>query len=92
MESAVKSLRECLEPCSKVMVGQDFRQTMQKDTETDADFICRLERIFCIAFGSDKLSKETKDTMLYGQLQEGLLLSIIRSLAYRAPLHTRNSV
>ena len=52
---------------------------MQKDTETDADFICRLERTFCIAFGSDKLTKETKDAMLYGQLQEGLRLSIIRS-------------
>ena len=40
MGAAVKSLRECLEPCSKVMAGQDFRQTMQKDTETVADFIC----------------------------------------------------
>ena len=30
-------------------------------------------------FGSNKLSKETKDAMLYGQLQEGLRLSIIRS-------------
>ena len=57
------------------MAGQDFRRTMQKDTETVADFICRLERTFCIAFGSDKLSKETKDAMLYGQLH----LSIIRS-------------
>ena len=38
-----------------------------------------MERIFCIAFGSNKLSKETKDTMLYGQLQERLQLSIIRS-------------
>ena len=62
------------------MGGQDFRRTMQKDTENDADFICRLERTFCIAFGNDKLSKETKDTtMLYGQLQEGLRLSIIGS-------------
>ena len=79
MEAAVKSLRECLEPCSKVMAGQDFRRTMQKDTETVADFICRLERTFCIALGRDKLSKETKDAMLYGQLQEGLRLLIIRS-------------
>lgn len=79
MEAAGKSLRKCLEPCSKVMAGQDFRRTMQKDTETVADFIYRLERTFCIAFGSDKLSKETKDAMLYGQLQEGLRLSIIKS-------------
>ena len=34
---------------------------------------------FCIVFGSDKLSKETKDAMLYGQLQEGIWLSIIKS-------------
>ena len=52
---------------------------MQKDTDTVADFICRLERTFCIVFGSDELSKETKDAVLYGQLQEGLQLSIIRS-------------
>ena len=80
MEAAVKSLRECLEPCSKVMAGQDFRRTMQKDTETVADFICRLERTFCIAFGSDKLSKETKDAMLIWRMPYAAKKEVARQL------------
>jgi len=40
-----------------------------------ADYVYRLEKAFRIAFGSDKLGKET---MLYGQLQEGLRIGILR--------------
>ena len=36
------------------------------------NFICHLEKSFRIAFRSDELSKETKEAMLFGQLQEGL--------------------
>ena len=79
VEVAAKSLRERLDPCSKVMAGQDFRRTMQRDGETVSDFICRLEKAYSIAYGTDKMCKETKNVMLYGQLQEGLRLSIVRS-------------
>ena len=52
---------------------------MQGDSKTVADYVCRLEKAFRVAFGSDGLSRETKEAMLYGQLQEGLRLGIIRS-------------
>ena len=38
-----------------------------------------MEKSFCVAFGQDGLSRETKEAMLFGQLQEGLRLGIIRS-------------
>jgi len=79
LETAVKCLKERLDPCSRVMAGQDFRRIVQGDAETVADFICRLEKSYRMAFGNDRMSRETKDTMLYGQLQEGLCLSLIRS-------------
>ena len=78
-EKAVCNLREQLDPCSKVLAGQDFRRTVQLDSESVADYVCRLEKAFRVAFGNDKLGKETKETMLYGQLQEGLRLGILRS-------------
>ena len=52
---------------------------MQTDNETVAGYICQLEKAFCIAFGNDKLGRETRETMLYGQLQEGVHLGILRS-------------
>jgi len=32
-----------------------------------------------VAYGTDKMSKETKDVMLYGRLQEGLRLSVVKN-------------
>ena len=37
-----------------------------------SDFIRRLERTFCLAYGHDKMLAETRDALLHGQLQEGL--------------------
>ncbi len=51
-------------------MDQDFRHAIQKETETVADYLRRLERQFQLAYGRDDL------TMLYSQLQEGLLLSL----------------
>ena len=75
----IHNLRDHLDPCSKVLAGQDFWRTVQTDNETVTDYVCRLEKAFHIAFGNDKLGKETKETMFYGQLQEGLHLGILRS-------------
>ena len=77
--TAIQSLKERLDPCSKVLAGQEFRRTVQGDNETVPNFICRLEKSFRVAFGRDGVSKETKEAMLFGQLQEGLRLGIIRS-------------
>ena len=78
-DTSIQSLKERLDPCSKVLAGQDFRRTVQGDNETVPNFICHLEKSFRVAFGQDGLSKETKESMLFGQLQEGLRLGIIRS-------------
>ena len=77
--TAVHNLRERLDPCSKVLAGQDFRRTMQGGGETVADYVCRLEKAFRVAFESDGLGQKTKEGMLYGQLPEGLRLGITRS-------------
>ena len=53
---AVDALRECLHPVSKTVAAQDFRQTMQSETESVSDFICRLERTSRIAYGRGGMS------------------------------------
>ena len=44
-----------------------------------SDFLRRLEHIYQTAFGREDLSAETRDTLLYGQLQEGLSYSLMES-------------
>ena len=69
---AVKSSHLHLDPGSKAMAAQDFRHLAQKEKELVAEFIRRLERAFQVAYGRDRMSTETRDTLLHGQLQEGL--------------------
>ena len=80
-ESAVEALRGHLDPGSKAVAAQDFRHATQKDSESVADFVRRLERMFRIAYGHDPMSKETRDTLLYCQLQEGLRYELMRGPA-----------
>ena len=68
-----------LDPGNCVMAVQDFRHAIQRESESVADYLRRLERCFQLAYGHDNLKPETRETMLYSQLQEGLLLSIVRS-------------
>ena len=63
------------------MAALDFRHTTQKADEPVSDFIGRLEQIFQIGFGREHLSHETRDMLLYGQLQEGLLYTLMESPA-----------
>ena len=70
--SAIEALRGRLDPGSKTLAAQDFRHTLQKEGESVADFIRRLERVFRLAYGRDKMTTETRDTLLYGQLHAGL--------------------
>ena len=80
-ESAVEALRSRLEPSSKAVAAQDFRHGMQKDSESVSDFIRRMERTFRIAYGRDSMSTETRDTLLYCQLQEGLRYELMKAPA-----------
>ena len=70
--TAVDALRACLDPGSKTMEAQDFRNSAQLESESVADFIRRLEKTYQIVYGRDRLKPEMRDTRLYGQLQEGL--------------------
>ena len=76
---ALANLRERLDPGSKVLAGQDFRHARQNEGELVSEYIRRLERAFQIAFGRDRMSTETRDAILYGQLQEGLRVSLMKS-------------
>ena len=63
------------------MAAQNFRHASQEDTEKVGDFIRRLEQLFQLAYGRDPISGETRTTLLYGQLQEGLKHRIMESPA-----------
>ena len=76
---AVSALRTRLDPGSKTLAAQDFRHTVQGETESVADFILRLERSFRVAYGRDGIVSEARDALLYGQLHEGLRYEIIKA-------------
>ena len=80
-KAAINALRARLDPGSKTMAAQEFRHTLQKVGETVPDFIRRVEKIFQIAYGKDDLNRVTRDTLLYGQVYEGLSFELMRSPA-----------
>ena len=76
----VQALRTRLDPGSKVLAAQDFRHAVQKDEEPVSDYM-RVERCFQIAYGRDNFSAETREAILFGQLQDGLKFNIMKSPA-----------
>ena len=85
-DTCMSVLRERLDQGTKVLATQDFRHTVQKETEKVADYIRRLERVFHIAYGRDSMSKETCQSFLYGQLQEGLRHDLMQNAAVSGAL------
>ena len=77
--SAVKSLRNRPESGMKAMAAQDFQHCAQREGEEVSDFITRLEKTFRLAYGHEAMLKETRDTLLYGQLHEGLAIRIMEA-------------
>ena len=65
-QTAIKALREKLDPGNQTLAALDFRHTTQKAGEPVSDFIGRLEQIFQTGFGRERLSHETRDMLLYG--------------------------
>ena len=63
------------------MAAQDFRHAIQLEDEPVADYIRRLEQTFRMAYGRDGMSVETRETLLYGQLQEGLKYELMKAAA-----------
>ena len=78
-EVAKQTLQLRLDTGGRSLAAQDFRHLVQQEAESVGDFIQRLERTFQIAYGRDQMSKETRDTLLHSQLQEGLRDELMRS-------------
>ena len=78
-EWAVDSLRTHLDPGSRTLAAQDFRHTIQR--ESVSEFIRRLEQTFRLAYGKERMSTETQDMLLHGQLQEGLRYDLMKAPA-----------
>ena len=78
---AVEALRLCLDCGSKTLAAHDFRHATQREGEPVSDFVRRLKRTFRTAYGRESMSAETKDMLLYVQLQEGLHLQLLRAPA-----------
>ena len=80
LEGAVSALKKRLEP-SKTLAAQDIRRTGQRDQESVSDYIRRLEKMFRLAYGRDKMTSETRDALLFGQMHEGLQYELMESPA-----------
>ena len=78
---AIDALHLRLDPGSWTLAAKDFWHTLQAEEERVADFICRLERTFNIAYGTEGMSTEIRDTLLHGLLQDGLKHELIRAAA-----------
>ena len=70
-----------LETGSRTLAVQNFRHATQGVHESVSDYILRLEKIFRRAYGRDHMADGTQQTLLYGQLQEGLQYTLIKSPA-----------
>ena len=80
-DTAVVALKSRLEPRDKALAAQDFRHATQERSETVADYIRRIERAFQLAYGRDGMLRETREMILFTQLQEGLLYRLLESPA-----------
>ena len=78
---AVAALRTRLDTGSKTLAAQDFRHLCQDEKESVSEYIRKLERTFRVAYGRDNMSQETRDTLLLGQMQEGLKHEVMKAPA-----------
>ena len=76
---AIKVLHLRLDPGSRTLTAQEFRHTTQGDSEKVVDFVRRLERTLTVAYGREGMSTETRDTLLYCQLQDDLRHDLVQA-------------
>ena len=76
-QAAIKALKGRLDPGNQTLAALDFRHLSQKLNDPVSDFIGRLEKASQIGFGQENLSKETREMLLYGQLQEGSTYTLL---------------
>jgi len=70
-----------LDPGNQTLAAFDFRHISLQINGSVVDFVGRLEQVFQKGFGHERLSNETRDMLLYSQLQEGVLYSLLESPA-----------
>lgn len=80
-QTAVDALQSRLDPRNRTMAAQEFRHSMQRQEESDTEFIRRIEKAYQVAYGKDSLNPDTRDTLLYSQLYDGLRYEIMRGPA-----------
>ena len=56
----------------------EFKHRAQQPKEGVCDFITRMEKAFREAYGREPMSKETRDALLFAQLQDGLRYELVR--------------
>ena len=78
--TTVDALCAQLDPGSKTMAAQKFCHSLQKNGGVP-DYVRRLEKTLQIAYEKDDLGRTTRDTLLYGQLYEGLRYELVQSAA-----------
>ena len=86
-EKGVRALRARLDPGSKALAAQDFRHAAQDENEKVSDFVRRIEKTFRRAYGHDTMLPETRDALLYAQLQEGLRYDLMKAPAVSGALN-----
>ena len=77
--NSLEALRARLDPVNRVVLAQDFHRASQGEVEGVEDFVRRLERLFQVAYGRDGLNTDARETLLYGQLHDGLKYELIKS-------------
>ena len=81
LQAATMALWTRLDPGSRAVAAQDFRHASHRDGEPVSDYIRRLEQLFRRAYGHEGMSDNTRDTLLHGQLQEGLCYALMKAPA-----------
>lgn len=81
LKQAADILCSCLDPFSQTMAAQEFRHLVQQEVELVSHHIRRLEKSFQKAYGHDGMLVETRNTLLYGQLQEGFKYELMKAPA-----------
>jgi len=70
--AVIEALKNRLDFGRQTLATQDFQHLRQEDSENVSDFIPKLEHTFKLAYGRDPMLRETRATLLYGQMQNGL--------------------
>ena len=78
LAAAVEALRARLDRRNPAIAAREFRSLLQAENESFLDFARRLESGYRMAHGTE-LTRETRDFLLFYQLQDGLLETVAQS-------------